>query len=134
MKRLLLLLLVLDTWQLVSLIEAQQGTAKWALVNSNAGIASMHTAVTHTGMVLFLDRTDIGPSEISLANGLCRNDARDISTGHDCTSHSVMFNPTDNTVRPLYVQTDTWCSSGQFLPNGTLMQTGGYNDGVKRIR
>lgn len=94
----------------------------------------MHTAVTHTGEVLFLDRTDIGPSLINLANGVCRDNTRDMSSTHDCTSHSLMFNPADNTVRPLLVQTDTWCSSGGFLPNGTLMQTGGYNDGVQRVR
>lgn len=110
------------------------GTATWALLHKNVGIASMHTAVTHTGQVLFLDRTDIGPSLISLANGLCRDNQRDMSSQHDCTSHSLMFNPIDNSVRPLLVITDTWCSSGQFLPNGTLMQTGGYNDGVQRVR
>lgn len=114
--------------------EQQVGTATWALLNNNVGIASMHTAVTHTGMVLFLDRTDIGPSQLSLAGGLCRDDVRDMRSTHDCTSHSLMFNPGDNSVRPLLVQTDTWCSSGQFLANGTMMQTGGYNDGVKKVR
>lgn len=110
------------------------GTATWSLLHQNVGIASMHTAVTHTGQVLFLDRTDIGPSLINLANGVCRDNTRDMSSQHDCTSHSLMFNPADNTVRPLLVQTDTWCSSGAFLPNGTLLQTGGYNDGVQRVR
>jgi len=33
----------------------------------------MHTAVLHTGTVIFLDRTDVGPSHIKLANGVCRN-------------------------------------------------------------
>jgi hypothetical protein len=108
--------------------------ATWAVLNENVGIASMHTAVTHTGQVLFLDRTDIGPSLINLANGVCRDNQRDLSSQHDCSSHSLMFNPADNSVRPLLVQTDTWCSSGQFLPNGTLLQTGGYNDGVQRVR
>ncbi|KAG0559597.1 hypothetical protein KC19_10G117000 [Ceratodon purpureus] len=114
--------------------EGQGGQSSWALLHQNVGIASMHTAVTYTGQVLFLDRTDIGPSLINLANGVCRDNQRDLSSQHDCSSHSLMFNPADNSVRPLLVQTDTWCSSGQFLPNGTLMQTGGYNDGVKRVR
>ncbi|CAL5379356.1 unnamed protein product [Camellia sinensis] len=32
------------------------------------------------------------------------------------------------------VETDTWCSSGSVLPDGTLVQTGGYNDGDHVVR
>jgi hypothetical protein len=32
------------------------------------------------------------------------------------------------------ILSDTWCSSGAFAANGTLVQTGGYNDGDKTIR
>ncbi|KAH8932968.1 hypothetical protein BDL97_18G007100 [Sphagnum fallax] len=110
------------------------GNATWTLLLENAGIASMHTAVTYLGPVIFLDRTDIGPSQIALADGICRNDSLDQTDTFDCTAHSVMFDPDTNTVRPLYISTDTWCSSGQFLPNGTLLQTGGFNDGVQKIR
>jgi hypothetical protein len=53
----------------------QPGT--WQLLLENAGIASMHTAVTHYGTVVFLDRTDIGASQINLPNGECRNDPND---------------------------------------------------------
>jgi hypothetical protein len=109
-----------------------QGT--WQLLLGSAGIASMHTAVTHDGPVIFLDRTDIGASKIALPNGECRNDPNDQSLKHDCTAHSVMFNPATNTVRPLFILTDTWCSSGQFFPNGTLVQTGGDSDGNLKIR
>lgn len=38
----------------------------------------MHTAVMHTGTVVFLDRTNIGPSHIKLANGACRNSSTDL--------------------------------------------------------
>jgi hypothetical protein len=120
-----------------SCVEAQSlvsGNASWALLLENAGIACMHMAVTYMGPVIFLDRTDIGPSQIALPNGRCRNDSQDQTDTYDCTAHSVMFDPATNTVRPLYIATDTWCSSGQFLPNGTMLQTGGYNDGVQKIR
>lgn len=40
---------------------------------NDSGIASMHTVVLHTGTVLFLDRTNVGPSHIRLADGNCRN-------------------------------------------------------------
>lgn len=100
----------------------------------NAGIASMHSAVTHFGNVVLLDRTDIGASQINLPAGKCRNDGQDRSLKHDCTAHSVLFDPGTNTVRPLMILTDTWCSSGQFLADGTLMQTGGDFDGNRKIR
>ncbi|CAK9870198.1 unnamed protein product [Sphagnum jensenii] len=110
----------------------QPGT--WQLLLENAGIASMHTAVTHYGTVVFLDRTDIGASQINLPNGECRNDPNDAVLTHDCTAHSVEFTPGPNTVRPLTIQTDTWCSSGAFRADGTLVQTGGDADGAQMIR
>jgi hypothetical protein len=68
----LLLLSSLDL--LVQVVEAQ---GSWEVVVENAGIASMHTAVTHYGTVVLLDRTDIGASQLPLPNGECRNDPND---------------------------------------------------------
>jgi hypothetical protein len=45
-----------------------------------------------------------------------------------------MVDPWRRSVRALSVQTDTWCSSGQFNADGTLIQTGGDSDGVRKIR
>lgn len=98
----------------------------WEVLLENAGIASMHTAVTSFGTVVLLDRTDIGPSELHFPAGRCRH--------RDCTAHSALFDPSTLSLRPLSILTDTWCSSGQFLPNGTLLQTGGDLDGLRRIR
>jgi hypothetical protein len=106
----------------------------WEILLQNAGIASMHSAVTRFNTVVLLDRTDIGASQIPLANGACRNDPNDITLQHDCTAHSVLFDPATNTVRPLTILTDTWCSSGQFSTDGTLVQTGGDFDGFKVVR
>jgi len=64
---------------------------------------------------------------------VCR-DSNDLVLPHDCTAHSVLYDPGSNSVRPLFLQTDPWCSSGQFMPDGTLMQTGGDFDGVRKIR
>lgn len=104
------------------------------IILENAGIASMHTAVTRYGNVVLLDRTDIGPSQINLPDGECRNDPTDLNQTVDCTAHSVLFTPGAKTIRPLFIQTDTWCSSGQFLPDGTLVQTGGDFDGFSKVR
>jgi hypothetical protein len=48
----------------------------------------MHTAVTHYGTVVFLDRTDIGASQINLPNGECRNDPNDTVC---CQEHFTHF-------------------------------------------
>jgi hypothetical protein len=111
---------------------AAQGT--WQLLVQNAGIASMHTAITHYDTAILLDRTNIGASQIALPGGQCRHNDQDKKLKVDCTAHSVMLDTTSNTVRALWVQTDTWCSSGQFFADGTMVQTGGNLDGYKKIR
>jgi len=55
------------------------------------------------------------------------------SSTHDCTAHSAVLDLGTNTIRPLFIQTDTWCSSGQFNADGTLVQTGGDNDGFSKV-
>ena len=68
---LLLLLAAAWTW---SGVEAQ---GYWNVVVQNAGISSMHSAVTHYGNVVLLDRTNIGPSQLPLPPGVCRNNPLD---------------------------------------------------------
>lgn len=80
------------------------------------------------------DRTDYGPSQLKLPNGKCRNDPKDLALKVDCYAHSIEYTISDNTVRPLEVLTDTWCSSGAFLADGTFVSTGGYNDGSEAVR
>jgi hypothetical protein len=115
-------------------VEGSGSIGTWQLLLNNSGISSMHTAVTHYDTAIFLDRTDIGLSKINFSSGYCRDDPNDRSLKHDCSAHSVMFNPFNNTVRPLTILTDTWCSSGQFAADGTVVQTGGDYDGFNRIR
>ena len=98
---------------------------RWEVLVQNAGIASMHTVVTHLDTVVLLDRRDGGPSQIALP------DHR--SVDGDRTAHSVVlsFNWSAggvNSVRPLTILTDTWCSSGQVRGDGTVVQTGGNAD------
>ncbi|KAI5077423.1 hypothetical protein GOP47_0007247 [Adiantum capillus-veneris] len=122
--------LIIEVVPLVS----SQVVGSYKLLLNNAGIASMHTAVTRFNTVIMLDRTNIGPSQINLPDGRCRNNPQDLTLKNDCTAHSVMFTPGPNTVRPLFIFTDTWCSSGQFLPDGTMLQTGGDFEGKFKIR
>jgi len=90
----------------------------------------MHTTVTRFNTVILLDRTNIGPTRKLLPKNHCRF----TKTKPDCYAHSVLFDPIKNQLRPLKILTDTWCSSGSFLPNGSLLQTGGDLDGFKKIR
>ncbi|CAK9225663.1 unnamed protein product [Sphagnum troendelagicum] len=106
----------------------------WEVLVQNAGISSMHTAVTHFGNVVLLDRTNIGPSQLPLNGGRCRANPADRVSQQDCTAHSAVFTPGSNSIRPLFIFTDTWCSSGQFIGDGTLVQTGGDSDGFSKIR
>jgi hypothetical protein len=49
----------------------------WETVVDNAGISTMHAAVSHDGNVILLDRTNIGPSQLNLAAGVCRDNPAD---------------------------------------------------------
>ncbi|KAF7817621.1 aldehyde oxidase GLOX-like [Senna tora] len=52
----------------------------------------------------------------------------------DCSAHSIEYDVASNTFRPLFVQTNVWCSSGSVSPDGRLIQTGGFNDGDRTVR
>ncbi|VYS60705.1 unnamed protein product [Arabidopsis thaliana] len=107
---------------------------RWEMLLPSIGISAMHMQLLHNGMVIMFDRTDFGTSNVSLPGGICRYDPTDTAEKFDCSAHSVLYDVVSNTYRPLNVQTDTWCSSGAVLPNGTLVQTGGYNDGERAAR
>lgn len=49
----------------------------WETVVNNAGISTMHAAVTHYGNVILLDRTNIGDSQLPLPAGKCRQNPAD---------------------------------------------------------
>ncbi|KAK4351909.1 hypothetical protein RND71_027427 [Anisodus tanguticus] len=107
---------------------------KWELLMSNIGISAMHMQLLNNDRVVMYDRTDFGASNISLPNGKCRNNPNDLALKVDCTAHSVEYDVSTNSIRPLMVQTDVWCSSGSATSDGTLVQIGGFNDGKRMVR
>ncbi|XP_057766067.1 aldehyde oxidase GLOX-like [Salvia miltiorrhiza] len=119
---------------LVLLLLPRAANGEWGLLHPNIGVSAMHMQLLFTDRVLIFDRTDFGASNISLPAGRCRRDPNDTALPVDCTAHSVEYHPASNSVRPLTVLTDTWCSSAAVLPNGTVLQTGGYNDGDRASR
>ncbi|XP_059650394.1 aldehyde oxidase GLOX-like [Cornus florida] len=105
---------------------------EWVLLHKSVGISAMHMQLMHDNKVVIFDRTDFGVSNLSLASGQCRHNDAIISV--DCSAHSLIYDLATNTYRPLTLQTDVWCSSGAVDPEGTLVQTGGFQTGDKRIR
>ncbi|GLJ08369.1 hypothetical protein SUGI_0087380 [Cryptomeria japonica] len=110
---------------------AQKG--RWELLLENAGVCAMHMALTQANKVLIFDQTLAGPSKIRRTDPPCNNN-RSKSAKEDCWAHSVEYDIATNKVRPLHLVTDTWCSSGSFVSNGTLVQTGGWNTGNQITR
>ncbi|XP_010416451.1 PREDICTED: aldehyde oxidase GLOX-like isoform X2 [Camelina sativa] len=106
----------------------------WKLLLPNVGISAMHSQLLHNDRVIMYDRTNFGPSNISLPHGACRQSPNDAISKTDCTAHSVEYNVALNSIRPLTVQSNTWCSSGGVTPDGTLLQTGGSRDGELKTR
>ncbi|CAI0435839.1 unnamed protein product [Linum tenue] len=115
-------------------VVADCGGGSWQLLQRSIGISAMHMQLLSNDRVVIFDRTDFGRSNISLANGNCREDPNERVVTRDCSAHSVEYDPAANTFRPLTVQTDVWCSSGSAMPDGSLVQTGGFNDGDRRVR
>ncbi|KAL5704926.1 (methyl)glyoxal oxidase [Ranunculus cassubicifolius] len=109
----------------------------WVFLRNNTGVVAMHMTVTRHNTVLLFDQTSAGPSEYNFQRSpdgrQCSGLPRSLSDPA-CSAHSVEYHIGRNSIRPLTLQTDTWCSSGSFLSNGTLQQTGGYGDGIRRIR
>ncbi|KAL5557926.1 hypothetical protein UlMin_034137 [Ulmus minor] len=99
---------------------------RWKYLLNSIGVSAMHMQLLPNDRVVVFDRTDFGPSNLSLPNGNCLR--------NDCTAHSAEYNVARNTFRALTVQSDVWCSSGALMPDGTLIQTGGFNLGDRRVR
>ncbi|TYI67019.1 hypothetical protein E1A91_D09G268600v1 [Gossypium mustelinum] len=93
----------------------------WQLLQKSIGISAMHMQLLRNDRVIMFDRTDFGPSNLSLPNRKCRNNPTDTVLRVDCTAHSVEYDVFANKSRALMVQTDVWCSSGVIMPNGNLV-------------
>ncbi|CAA0836147.1 glyoxal oxidase-related protein [Striga hermonthica] len=112
-----------------------RGRGKWRLLLHNTGVVAMHMTLTHHNTVIILDHTGSGPSAYQLrgrSNGpLCQVTQ---TADPSCYAHSVEYNVAQNKIRPLDIRTDTWSSSGSMMSNGTLVQTGGFGSGSRKIR
>ncbi|KAB1203721.1 Galactose oxidase [Morella rubra] len=125
-------------WELIFLSAnpflTDAASGRWQLLQKSIGITAMHMQLLKNDRVVIFDRTDFGKSNLSLPNGQCRNDPNEKALKIDCTAHSAEYDVATNSFRALFVQTDVWCSSGSVMPDGSLIQTGGFNDGERRVR
>lgn len=133
-----LLLLLLHSILFHIAMPIEEGTSTtgghWIQLQSSIGISAMHMQVMYDNKVVIFDRTDFGPSNISLSHHRCRYNPRDLALKLDCTAHSVLYDLGTDTLRPLTLHSDAWCSSGSLTASGTLLQTGGFNDGYTKLR
>jgi hypothetical protein len=118
----------------VAPVASGAGGGRWDLLQGSIGVSAMHMQLLHNDRVIIFDRTDFGPSNLSLPGGRCRRDLQDRALQVDCTAHSAEYDVATNGFRALFVYTDTWCSSGTVAPDGSLVQTGGWNDGFRNAR
>ncbi|KAK3144353.1 hypothetical protein QOZ80_4AG0311930 [Eleusine coracana subsp. coracana] len=128
------LLLLLASCGIIAPASGAGGSWKFL---QNVGVSGMHMQLLHNDRVILFDRTNFGRSNLSFPAGTpCRANPKDLALPQgDCTAHAVEYNVRDNTFRPLvHIVTDTWCSSGYVTPDGTLVQTGGWNDGFRKVR
>lgn len=113
---------------------AKAAGGRWDLLQRSIGISAMHMQLLSNDRVIIFDRTDFGLSNLSLPDGKCRDDPNETVVKVDCTAHSAEYDVATNSVRPLMILTDTWCSSGAVFSDGRLVQTGGFNDGDRAVR
>ncbi|VAH88996.1 unnamed protein product [Triticum turgidum subsp. durum] len=92
------------------------GGGRWDVLQRSIGVSAMHMQLLHNDRVIIFDRTDFGPSNLSLPDGRCRRNPRERVLPVDCTAHSAEYDVASNTFRPLSVFTDTWQFNYEFFP------------------
>ncbi|XXG56701.1 hypothetical protein AAC387_Pa03g4047 [Persea americana] len=106
----------------------------WELVCNNSGVSAMHLVLMPNNKAIMFDTTSSGPSNIKLPPGHCRIYKENNETKKDCWAHGIEYDIHTGFIRTLKVQTDQWCASGSLSADGTLVQTGGSDDGGRAAR
>jgi len=81
---------------------------KWEMVGES-GVTAMHATLASPTKIVIIDRAE-------------ENKAR---FPDKSPAWSVEYDLETNTFRPLKLETNTFCSAGSYLSNGTLVETGG---------
>jgi len=78
-------------------------------VVGNTGVAAQHIALVTPTKMLIIDKAEANP--VKLPSGI--------------SAYNAEYDLVTNNIRLLDVQTNTFCSGGGFLPNGTMISAGG---------
>jgi hypothetical protein len=79
------------------------------------GVAAQHIALVTPTKMLIIDKAENNPAKLPSGTA----------------AHAVEYDIETNGYRALDVATNTFCSGGGFLPNGTLISAGGAEQRVR---
>ncbi|CAM8916027.1 unnamed protein product [Rhodiola kirilowii] len=133
----ILLLFIVARFSAESAASDGRNGGRWRVVLNSTGVVGMHMALTRYNKVIMFDQIGTVESGYPLRhrfNGSSCSGRSPDTEDWSCFAHSVEYDIGLNHIRPLRLDTDPWCSSGAFLSNGTLLQVGGYGNGIRRIR
>ncbi|KAI9248394.1 glyoxal oxidase N-terminus-domain-containing protein [Sporodiniella umbellata] len=113
---------VITTWILPCLVQAQspffysynnvtspyETTGRMEQIG-RTGVAAMHAVLLNEKSILIIDKAE--ENEAKLDSGV--------------SAFSTLYDIETNTYRTLWLETNTFCSAGGFLSNGTFISTGG---------
>ncbi|KAK9947775.1 hypothetical protein M0R45_003381 [Rubus argutus] len=107
----------------------------WEVVSKDSGVSAMHLNLLPNNKIIMYDASAFHISNIKLPNGECLpfKDDKGVQL-QDCWAHGVEYDADKNTVRPLKITTDPWCSSGGLTADGNMVSTGGWMDGTRTVR
>ncbi|KAE9600323.1 hypothetical protein Lal_00046039 [Lupinus albus] len=110
---------------------------KWEVINNDSGVSAMQIILMPTNKIIVYDATVYRTSRLRYPEGVPCVPYIDMNSKQplqDCFAHAMEYDIETNQVRPLKVTVDPWCSSGGLAPDGTLISSGGWNDGAKTLR
>lgn len=93
-----------------------ENLGKWKVIGTT-GASAMHLVVTTPNHVVILDKAERNPTAII--------------PGTKRTGWTTEYNLDTNIFRVLNLETNTFCSAGAFLGNGTLIETAGGQRNVR---
>ncbi|KAK7291484.1 hypothetical protein RIF29_06662 [Crotalaria pallida] len=110
---------------------------RWEVINVDSGVSAMHVNLLPTNKMIVYDATVYRTSRMRYPQTVpcvpyIDNDSK--QQLQDCFAHAMEYDIETNQVKPLKMTVDPWCSSGGLAPDGTLVSTGGWNDGTKTVR
>ncbi|KAK3003420.1 hypothetical protein RJ639_018685 [Escallonia herrerae] len=105
----------------------------WKIDSENAGVSAMQLQLMPNNKAIWFDSTALGDSAIQLnPPGTCPVNFE--KNYPDCFAHAIEYDVESGIIRTLKMESDPWCSSGGLTATGDLINTGGFNKGIRGVR